>query len=243
MTTAIETLVAKWAEPDGVPFKGELITDDNCMCAQGQVLHFIGGWDFDRLRSVEQAEADKVTAELLGISRAHAVLLRQVNDSQFGAPSVVLTDPAKVLGDQAHIILAFWRHLDRMTPDQWRAAGDAAAAVAAARVAGDAAAAAAAARVAAVAAAWAADAAKAAVGAAAWDAVMDAAMAAAVGWAATARPTRAGAAARDAAWAAARASNEIQGAAIMRERGQPFYFLPMFGFANPEAVLAAQEAQ
>ena len=31
--------------------------------------------------------------------------------------------------------------------------------------------------------------------------------------------------------------NEIQGAAIMRAKGTPFYFLPMFGFADPEAVM------
>jgi len=210
MTNSIETLVAKWAEPDGIPFKGELITDDNCLCAQGQALHFIGGWDFERLRNVEQGEADKVTAELLGISRAHAVLLRQVNDDQPGAPSVVLTDPAKVLGDQAHIILAFWRHLDRMTPGQWAAAWDAAV-----DAAWDAA----------VDAAW--DAARAAAWAAARAAAWDAAWAAA--W--------------DAAWDAAWASNEIQGATIMRERGQPFYFLPLFGFADPEAVLAAENDQ
>jgi hypothetical protein len=169
----IETLVAKWAEPDGIPYKGELISEDGCMCAQGQALHYIGGWTDERLRSADQAEADAETARLLGISRAHAALLRQVNNGQPGAPSVVLTDPAKVLGDQAHIVLAFWRHLDRMTDDQWAAAGDAA---------GDAA------------------------GAAAW------------------------------------ASNEIQGAAIMRQKGQPFYFLPLFGFADPEAVLKAEEA-
>jgi hypothetical protein len=75
----------------------------------------------------------------------------------------------------------------------------------------------------------------AAAGAAAWAAAWDAA----------------GAAPRDAAWDAARdiaraaardaagAANEIQGAAFMRARGQPFYFLPLFGFADPEAVLAA----
>lgn len=189
----IETLVAKWAEPDGIPYKGELISEDGCMCAQGQALHYIGGWTDERLRSADQAEADAETARLLGISRAHAALLRQVNNGQPGAPSVVLTDPAKVLGDQAHIVLAFWRHLDRMTDDQWAAARDAA-------------------RDAAWDAAW--DAAGAAAGDAAWDA------------------------AGDAAWA----SNEIQGAAIMRQKGQPFYFLPLFGFADPEAVLKAEEA-
>lgn len=31
--------------------------------------------------------------------------------------------------------------------------------------------------------------------------------------------------------------NEIQGASIMRANGTPFYFLPMFGFADPEAVM------
>jgi len=51
-----------------------------------------------------------------------------------------------------------------------------------------------------------------------------------------------GDAARAAAWAAARAAaratNEIQGASVMRAKGRPFYFLPMFGFANPEAITA-----
>ena len=56
----------------------------------------------------------------------------------------------------------------------------------------------------------------------------------------------AGAAAWDAAWAAAWdaawAANEIQGAALMRERGQPFFFLPTFGFADPEAVISASRS-
>ena len=201
-TDPIATLVARWAEPGGVPFKGKLISDDGCMCAQGQALHYLGGWDADRLRSVAQRDADLATAKLLGISTAHAVLLRKINDSRDGAPSIVLTDPAQVLGDQAETVLAFWRHLDRMTPAQWvaaRAAAGAAAGVAARD--------------------------------AAWDAARAAAEAAARG--------AAEAAAWDAAWAAAWASSEIQGADIMRAKGQPFYFLPMFGFADPEAVLAA----
>ena len=69
---------------------------------------------------------------------------------------------------------------------------------------------------------------------AAWAAAWDAAGAAAGDTAKVA----AGDAARVAAWAAA---NEIQNAALMRERGQPFYFLPLFGFTNPEAVLAADQ--
>ena len=198
MNPAIETLIAKWAEPDGIPFKGDLISADGCMCAQGQALHYVGGWSPDRLRRVEQAEADRETARLLDISVTHAVLLRRVNDSRPGAPSVVLTDPARVLGDQAETVLAFWRHLDRMTAEQWTAAGDAA-----------------------------------------WDAAR-----------AAVRAARARAAAGDAATVAAGdavrtvaagyATNEIQGARILRERGQPFTFLPMFGFADPEAVLAAE---
>ena len=73
-----------------------------------------------------------------------------------------------------------------------------------------------------------------------WDAAWDAARAAATATTlAEAAWAAAGDAARDAAKAAAGAANEIQGAAFMRARGQPFYFLPLFGFADPEAVLAA----
>ena len=129
-----------------------------------------------------------------------------------GAPSVVIRDPAAVIGDQAGVVLAFWRHLDRMTARDWRAAR-AAAGEAAWNAAWDAA----------------RDAALAAAGNAAWDAAR-----------ATARAT-ARAAAGDAAWAAARATNEIQGAAIMRAKGQAFYFLPLFGFADPEAIITTKE--
>ena len=182
----IAELIAQWDSNEGKPFKGSLIDADaykanpdspSCMCAQGQALHYIGGRSIEWLQNVEQSEADAETAKLLGISRAHAILLRSVNDSVDGAPSVVLTHPEKVLGDQAHIVLAFWRHLDMMKAEQWDAA---------------------------------------------WDAARDAA----------------GAAARAAAWDAARATNEIQGASVMRAKGRPFYFLPMFGFANPEAIPA-----
>ncbi|MCA3159554.1 MAG: hypothetical protein ING31_08190 [Burkholderiales bacterium] len=196
MNTAIETLVAKWAEPDGIPIKGFLIGADGCMCAQGQALHYIGGWSLDQLREVEQAEADRETARLLDISVAHAVLLRQVNDAHPGAPSVVFTDPAQVLGDQAETVLAFWRHLDRMTPEEWDAI-----VIASRDAARDA--------------AWVAS--RAAAGEAAWAAAGDAAVDAAVD-----------------------ATNEIKGARVLRERGQPFTFLPMFGFADPEAVLAKE---
>jgi hypothetical protein len=77
-------------------------------------------------------------------------------------------------------------------------------------------------------------AARAAAGAAAWDAAVAAAGAAA--------EAAARAAAWDVAWDAARdaagASSEIQGAAVMREKGQPFFFLSLFGFASPDDIPA-----
>jgi hypothetical protein len=222
--TTVEELLDYW--PGNIPFKGSLVSKDgSCMCAQGQALHFLDSMSAQDLSNLEQAKADKRIAELFGISRAHAVLLRVVNDRQDGAPSVVIRDPAQVIGDQAHVVLAFWRHLDRMSGndraaaraaawDAARAAAGAAAGAAAVDAAGDAAGAAA----------------RAAAGDAAWDAAGDAA------WDA------AGAAARAAAGDAAWATNEIQGAAVIRAKGLPFFFLPLFGFAEPEAVLAADKA-
>ncbi len=239
----LDELLAQWDSPHGHPYKGRLIDLDawranpeepGCMCAQGQVLHYVGGMDIAELSALKQSEADRETAKLLGISRAHAVLLRFVNDRQDGAPSIVLTHPEKVVGDQAPVLLALWRHFDRITHKDWVAAWAAARATvgSAAWVAAEDAAldaARAAARGAAGAAVWAA-ALDAAVDAA-WDAAgaaaLDAARAAAVD------------AALDAALDAAWASAEVQGAALMRERGQPFFFLPLFGFADPESVMAA----
>ena len=217
MASALPEILARWDSGDGKPYKGKLIdfadyeanpANIGCMCAQGQVLHLIGGWSPEKLRDGEQEEADRETAKLLNISIAHAILLRSVNDSVDGAPSIVLTAPEKVLGDQAHIVLAFWRHLDRMTEKDWLD----------------------------VDAAW--DAARDAARDAAWDAAWDAARDAA----GDAARDAAWDAARDAAWDAGYACSEIQGAALMRERGKPFFFLPMFGFADPEAVLAAEQS-
>ena len=195
--------------------------DGSCMCAQGQVLHFLDHVSLADLNDYGQSRADSRVSELLGISRSHAVLLRIVNDSQDGAPTSVIRNPEQVLGDQAQAVLAFWRHLDRMTPKDWDAASAAAwdaASAAAWDAARDAA------RAAAYAAAWdaARDAARDAASAAAWDAAWDAA--------------------RAAGYAAAWATNEIQGAAVMGTNSQPFFFLPFFGFADPEAVMAADKA-
>ena len=192
MTTTpatVNELLDYW--PGNIPFKGSLVSEDgSCMCAQGQALHFLDKLNPSDLRMIDQADADKRVAELFGISRAHSVLLRIVNDRQDGAPTSVIRNPEQVLGDQAHVVLAFWRRIDQMNPAAWEAAGEAA-------------------------------------GVAAKEAAKEAAGEAA------------GEAARVAAWA----SNEIQGAAVMRANGQPFFFLPFFGFADPEAVMAADREQ
>jgi hypothetical protein len=236
MTQTLEQIIARWDSGEGKPFKRKLIDwkkyggdgalppdDIGCMCAQGQVLHLLGGWSPQRLRHAAQSAADAETAKLLGISRAHAVLLRNVNDRVDGAPSVVLTHPERVIGDQAPTILAFWHHLDAMSAEDWRKV--VAAMTAARDAARDAA------RVAA------GEEAGAAARAAALDAALDAARALARVVAGDAAQVAARVAARAIARVAAGATNEIQGASVMRERGQPFVLLPMFGFATPEDVL------
>jgi hypothetical protein len=273
--TTLEQMFTRWDSPDGHPYKGTLIDwsayeanpdSIQCYCAQGQVLHLIGDWSPQKLRDADQRSADLAVAKLLNISRGHAVLLRNVNDSIDGAPSIVLTDPGKVIGDQWSKLLDFWWHLDQMTVEQWAAANAAASAAAwaAAWAAANAAASAAAwaaARAAAGAAAWAAagdaagDAARDAARDAAWDAAGAAAGAAArtaasaAAWAAAGDAASAAAwdaagdaardAARAAAWdAAGDAAWEIQGAAIFIAAKRPFYFLPLFGFNSPDDIPA-----
>ena len=160
----------------------------------------------DRLREAEQAWADAEVARLLGISRAHSCLLRIVNDRQDGCPQDVLLRPEKVLGDQARLVLAFWWRLDAMTAEQWEAVD-----AAAKTIEPD----------------------------ATWSAV----------WARSAAgppaALAAGIAAKHGTWgvaravagdAATRATHEIQGAAVMREREQPFVFLPLFGINDPQEL-------
>ncbi len=210
--STVEELLDYW--PGNIPFKGSLVSDDGCMCAQGQALHFLDNYSPSDLRNITQETADKRVAELFGISRTHSVLLRIVNDRQDGAPSCVIRNPEQVLGDQAHVVLALWRHLERMTAKDWHATQ---------------------------AAAWAS------VEARSWVAASTAASAAALaaGWgdACAAAWQAARHASWPAAWHAARAAadatNEIQGGAVMRANGLPFFFLPLLGFADPEAVIAA----
>ena len=196
-------IIARWSDPESRPlFKGSLIDADGCCCAQGDILRTYCGWDDDDLRADgAQKKADKEVAERLGITTFQSVLIRIVNDRKDGCPQDVLANPEKVIGDQAPVMLAFARHLDRMTHEQWYAARYAAM-----------------------------DAARYAARYAAMDAAMDADRCAAMYAAMDAD--------RCAARYASYAMNEIQGASIMRANGTPFYFLPLFGFADPEAVMA-----
>lgn len=75
--TDINQLIARWNTDEGKPYKGSLIDmysyrpgNLGCMCAQGQVLHEIGGWTAEKLNDTEQSEADTATAKMLNISRA-----------------------------------------------------------------------------------------------------------------------------------------------------------------------------
>ena len=200
-------IIARWSDPESRPlFKGSLIDADGCCCAQGDILRTYCGWDDDDLRADgAQKKADKEVAERLGITTFQSVLIRIVNDRKDGCPQDVLANPEKVIGDQAPVMLAFARHLDRMTHEQWYAAMDAA---------------------------------RYAARYAAMYAAMDAARYAAMDAAMYAARYAAMDAARYAAMYASYAMNEIQGASIMRANGTPFYFLPLFGFADPEAVMA-----
>jgi hypothetical protein len=189
----IDELLDYW--PGNIPFKKKLVSDDGtCMCAQGQALHFLGGLTVDELRDIDQRDADLQVAKLFGISLAHSILLRNINDTQDGAPTCVIRNPEQVLGDQAQTVLAFWRHLDRMTPADKEAVREAARAVSLS-----------------------------------WKAAGEAASGLGSG---RQRPgqrpgKRPG------------ATSEIQGAAVIRANNQPFAFLPLFGFSDPESVIAS----
>ena len=121
MTTAIE-VVTRWESRERPLFKGCLIDADGCCCAQGDVLRHAGKSDAE-LWAMNQAVADRECAALLGISRAHAVLLRDINDKADGAPQSTLKASGllKILGPTWRLQLAFWRHMDAMTDTDWKA--------------------------------------------------------------------------------------------------------------------------
>ena len=248
--TKIADLIAMWGTDEGKPYKGRLIDLEayrespdslGCMCAQGQVLHFIDGWTPEQLDEAEQYEADMAVSKALNISIAHSALLRIVNDRQDGAPAVVLTDPGKVLGSEWSKVLDFGHYLDGLSHEQWEAARQVAvdAALDAARQGAWEAA-----RKAACKAAWkvAGEAAWKVAGDAAWRAAREAALRAAREAALrAAREAAVDAAwqvAVDAAWQVATATSEIQGAEILRRDGNPFFFLSLFGVASPDDIPA-----
>lgn len=214
---SLKELIARWDTDEGRPYKGSLIdkkahknTPDNigCMCAQGQVLHLVGGWSPTRLSTEGQGSADQETAKLLNISKAHAVLLRGVNDQTHGAPSAVLTDLKKVIGEEWSTILDFWHYLDGLTSAQFSAtrvfSGDINSSYSIVRYA-----------------------AYNAVGRFAWNAAHAATRDAS--WGSTWHTTR------DAA-RAAMAVSEIQGSNTLNRQGTPLFFLPMFGFASVSEI-------
>ncbi len=218
--TDIYELIERWNSDEGKPYKGSLIDMGNykpgnlgCMCAQGQVLHKIGGWTPERLNNVKQAVADAETAKLLNISRAHAILLRNTNDKIDGAPAIVLTDPGKVIGDQWSKLLDFWWYMDAMTETDWHKVDVAWVAIGDDTRASS--------RTAARGAAW----------VAAGDDARVAAIDATGGYAWFASTTGARAPAWVAAW-------EIQGSEILKREGRAFIFLPMFGFNTPDDIPA-----
>jgi len=88
------------------------------VCVPGQALYMIGGYDGDQLRNTEQLKADREVARLLGISVAHSVLLRLINDGEPGAPSDVLTNPEKYLGNNYQAVMKFWWFIDTLTTHQ-----------------------------------------------------------------------------------------------------------------------------
>jgi hypothetical protein len=129
----IKKLTDKWDKPDGLPAKGhELVTGGKGLspCAQSEAIMLskgLGVTDFEAfwkggLRGIwgPALNLDKVTAQTLGISVTHSILLRRFNDLSSRSPSVVLTDPEKVLGKNWKKVLDFWSFVDSLEQDDWR---------------------------------------------------------------------------------------------------------------------------
>ena len=62
--TKINDLIDRWNTNEGKPYKGQLIDKESyedgslsCMCAQGQVLHVVGGWSAERLAAIVTRDA------------------------------------------------------------------------------------------------------------------------------------------------------------------------------------------
>jgi hypothetical protein len=110
-------MVAFWEDPQNIPFKGKLISEDGLMSAQGQTLHLEGGYTVEQLQKMSQFNADRYTARILGISVVHSELLKHVNDKFPGAPQDVLTNPEKYLGPNYQEVLRFWAHVETLSDE------------------------------------------------------------------------------------------------------------------------------
>jgi hypothetical protein len=123
LSPAAQDIVNFWTTTGVIPFKGKLISknaDGTCvMCAQGQVL-LRNGYSEEALFEMGISKADKETARILGISVAHSVFLRHINDGEEGSPQEVLTNPGKYLGLNWEKVLDFWFYFDTLTEEQLR---------------------------------------------------------------------------------------------------------------------------
>lgn len=123
--TNLQAIHARWTGPDRPKLaKRELIDDEGCCCAQGDMLRQCG-WTDQRLRDVEQDDADREIAKEYGISLFHSVLLRKINDSADGQPelcAIAEQDEAAglaTLGPQHRELFALGRAIDALTSEQW----------------------------------------------------------------------------------------------------------------------------
>ena len=103
----LESICKRWDGAERPLFKGKLIDDKGCCCAQGDVLRVYGYTD-EELREMTQAKADWEVAKILNISTTHSILLRHINDKKDGCPQDVLRNPSKILGPEADSILKLW---------------------------------------------------------------------------------------------------------------------------------------
>ncbi len=118
MTVSIQSMIARWRGPDRPKlFSGSLYDPiTKCGCAQGDVL-LCCGMSADELCDLDQVAADALVAKELGISVAHSILLRYINDKPNGCPEDVLDNPEKILGAEAKRVLGFWKYLDGMSTE------------------------------------------------------------------------------------------------------------------------------
>jgi len=127
MNTNQQKIIDFWNNERNIPFKGQLISEEppaegqpptTCMCAQGQVLHLIGGKTVEEIKSLYQDMADEEVAKLLGISVSHSKLLRNINDDREGSPQDVLSNPGKYLGPNWETVLRWWLYYESLTDEQ-----------------------------------------------------------------------------------------------------------------------------